>query len=510
MYYSFDFAAQVVHLCMDEIRHRGLEERKLLRKSVPNSVLFIKVFKRHRCSAIDLTCVDIHSVATLMQDILVCCQERIISKKAWRIINYETCTLSGLSRLLTEQGEQLLIDLLDFLVELMHYKEKNGMDAYRLGEAMGKVTLGPSECNPVMAEKAGHFLTRMIIEHSKLLTMRGHKRLRRIDSGFERGHELSDGYHKKTKTKTKTRDKDKDKTNSHGSYGPSSNSTYNYYCDRIKPMTKREAGRAKAKYYDRLIRKTKSTTADWVLNLSGVQAMLDDTYADCGPDPPEKPWLSIFSTTEELMVNRDSASQPLLFRILMEANKPVVPVPANPFGQSYLFSASQAYQVESCLGEAFKEFAALCYSHPMSRQWVEKTTSPLAKLNHSISNLKLNIRKIRSRHDIGEEDIGGVDRFVGVGGTGTGGILGPGGFVGVPSIGTAGTAGSRSGSGSGGGGGDDSLSRDDATYIGHGESDGRSSTGDHQKKPKNMKRMMRRVIKMGGNMVLKRDEDKSL
>ncbi|KAI9014506.1 hypothetical protein CLU79DRAFT_828824 [Phycomyces nitens] len=423
MYYSFDFAAQVVHLCMDEIRHRGLEERKLLRKSVPNSVLFIKVFKRHRCSALDLTYVDIHSVATLMQDILVCCQERIISKKTWRMINYETCTLSGLSRLLTEQGEQLLIDLLDFLVELMHYKEKNGMDAYRLGEAMGKVTLGPSECSPVMAEKAGHFLTRMIIEHSKLLSIRGHKRLRRIDSGFER--ETCDD---------------------------------NYW--RITPMTKREAGRAKAKSYDRLIRKTKSTTADWVFNLNGLQSMLDDDY-DYGPDPPEKPWLSIFSTTEDLLVNRDSASQPLLFRILMEANKPVATIPANPFGQSYLFSASQAYQVESCLGEAFKEFAALCYSHPLSRQWVEKT-SPLAKLNHSISNLKLNIRKIRSRHDISEEDT------------------------------------------------EDSLSRDDATYIGHGESDGRSSSGDHQKKPKNMKRMMRRVIKMGGNMVLKRDEDKSV
>lgn len=33
MYYSFDFAANVTHLCIDEIRKRGLQERKIFRKT---------------------------------------------------------------------------------------------------------------------------------------------------------------------------------------------------------------------------------------------------------------------------------------------------------------------------------------------------------------------------------------------------------------------------------------------------------------------------------------------
>lgn len=106
--YSLEFAAHVSRLCMDEILSRGekmtctllfislyiipigLTERKILRKSVPNSVLLLKVFRKQQCTAEDLVHVSIHSVATLMQDTLWCCQERIVSRKVWRTINYES------------------------------------------------------------------------------------------------------------------------------------------------------------------------------------------------------------------------------------------------------------------------------------------------------------------------------------------------------------------------------------------------------------------------------------
>lgn len=57
---------------------------------VPNSVLLLKVFRKQHCTPDDLTHVSIHSVATLMQDTLWCCQERIVPKKVWRVINYES------------------------------------------------------------------------------------------------------------------------------------------------------------------------------------------------------------------------------------------------------------------------------------------------------------------------------------------------------------------------------------------------------------------------------------
>lgn len=57
---------------------------------VPNSVLLLKVFRKQHCIADDLAHVSIHSVATLMQDTLWCCQERIVPKKVWRVINYES------------------------------------------------------------------------------------------------------------------------------------------------------------------------------------------------------------------------------------------------------------------------------------------------------------------------------------------------------------------------------------------------------------------------------------
>jgi hypothetical protein len=57
---------------------------------VPNNGLFIKVFGQQSCTSEDLVHVHIHSVATLMQDALWSSHERIISKKAWRTINYES------------------------------------------------------------------------------------------------------------------------------------------------------------------------------------------------------------------------------------------------------------------------------------------------------------------------------------------------------------------------------------------------------------------------------------
>jgi hypothetical protein len=87
--------------------HLGLRERKIFRKTgknksslqilqifnynkVPNYGLFIKVFSKGEYSMSDLSSVDIHSVATLMQAALWSTPDRIISKKAWRKINYES------------------------------------------------------------------------------------------------------------------------------------------------------------------------------------------------------------------------------------------------------------------------------------------------------------------------------------------------------------------------------------------------------------------------------------
>ncbi|KAI8148367.1 hypothetical protein BJV82DRAFT_591839 [Fennellomyces sp. T-0311] len=362
MLYSFDFAAQVTRICMDEIRRRGLQERKILRKSAPSSVLFLKVFREQSCTPEDVTHVSIHSVATLMQDTLWCSQERIVPKTVWRVINYETCTLSSLSKLLSRKGEQLLVEILDFLVELMQHKNKNLMDAYHLGEAMGKVTLGPADCDPIIAEKASHFLTRMIIEHSKRIHLEHKKRwLDRVDSGFARiSGDRADRY---------------------------------YECE---PMSKTEAARAKAKSYDRLIRKIRYTSSDWASNTTGIRAMLDDDYE---PEEiePEEPWISVFCTH---LGDYDANASPLMFRIISEASKPKVPIPADPFASSYLFRKQPTgTAVESQIERAFVEFTPQCtvsYDCP-ERDSKVAPLSHFKKINHSLSHMKLNIRKARSQ-----------------------------------------------------------------------------------------------------------------
>ncbi|KAI9492905.1 hypothetical protein BDB00DRAFT_957719 [Zychaea mexicana] len=253
-----------------------------------------------------------------MQDTLWCSQERIVPKNVWRIINYE-----------------------NFLVELMQHKNENLMDAYHLGEAMGKVTLGPADCDPIIAEKASHFLTRMIIEHSKRIHLE----------------------HKKQ------------------------------WLDR--PMSKTEAARAKAKSYDRLIRKIEYTSSDWATNTTGIRAMLDDDYEPEQVEP-EEPWISVFCTQ---LGDYDPNASPLMFRIISAASKPKVPVPADPFASSYLFQKNNATTTESQIGRAFAEFTPVCnvsYDLPGDRDSSKAAQlSHLKKINHSLSQMKINLRKQR-------------------------------------------------------------------------------------------------------------------
>ncbi|KAL9557661.1 hypothetical protein MBANPS3_001275 [Mucor bainieri] len=365
---------------MDEIRRRGLRERKILRKSVPNSVLLLKVFRKQNCTADDLTHVSIHSVATLMQDTLWCCQERIVPKKVWRVINYETCTLDDLSRFISKRGQNLLVEILDFLVQVMRYKDDNQMDAYHLGEAMGKVTLGPPDCDPIIAEKAGHFLTRMIIEHSK--TIHGEKKrlLFRVDSGFA---------------------------------WPSSAIT-----SKRLPMSKSEAARAKAKSYNRLITKIHKRNYDWVSNANvALYAMLENDYE---PEPTNsfaEPYLSIFS---KHLDPSQAIQSPVLFRLVTAASKAIEPIPEDPFADSYLFGGGRksihhkVHPIETQISVAFDDFMPLLRNNIASNYYDGNATqsnnhterghhgaannkSHMKIINSSLSHMKLNLRKPKSQ-----------------------------------------------------------------------------------------------------------------
>lgn len=285
------------------------------------------------------------------------------------------CTLSSLSAVISNESEQLLIDILDFLVELMQYKSENLMDAYSLGDALGKVVLGPADCGPIMTEKAGHFLTRMIIEHSKINRHKNDNKpeapvIRRIDSGFD--------------------------------YAPSF-SCHSYYTE-FKPLCKQEGTFARAKFYNRVISKTKCAGSDWIENTTGIQPLLDDDY-DLAPDPPEKPWISIFTASDMLQKsNKDMGGSPTLFRILREAVKPLPHIPSDPFATSYLFNNTKIYWAEKQIQEAFTEFEPQTHKNNLLEDSSDKN-GPLKKLNHSLSHLKLNIKKYRSRHDLLDESL---------------------------------------------------------------------------------------------------------
>lgn len=375
---------------------------------MPNNGLFIKVFNKQTCTSEDLSYVDIHSVATLMQDALWSSHERIISKKAWRSINYESkyyslgrlsfffpllihmiaCTLSRLSSVITSKAEQLLIDILDFLVELMQYKSVNLMDAYKLGDALGKVVLGPADCGPIISEKAGHFLTRMIIEHAKVLKQRREQlqkqpqsSLRRIDSGFQHS---------------------------------ALSSCHSFYAE-YHPICKSQGTQARAKFYDRVVFKIKWASFDWLDNTVGIRAMLDDDY-EFAPDPPEKPWISIFTSSDMIKCHKDMNASPVLYRILREASKPLPShaksMSSDPFAASYLFNKTKIFWAERQIQDAFIEFhpqyhlyTHLNGSHDGGVGAGGDRSNPLKKLNHSLSHIKLNLKKYTSRHDLLEESM---------------------------------------------------------------------------------------------------------
>ncbi|KAI9304478.1 hypothetical protein BJ944DRAFT_163502 [Cunninghamella echinulata] len=342
MAYSFDFGAQVTRICMDEIRKRGMDERKILRKS-----------------------------ATLMQDILWCCQERIVPKKVWRIINYETCTLPSLSKVLTKKGEALLIDILDFLVELMEHKSNNLMDAYHLGEAMGKVTLGPADCDPIIAEKAGHFMTRMIIEHSRWKSQ--------LKRQHQHQHQQMPYYLNQL----------------HHRYSLPIIFIQESY---LKPMSKTEATKAKAKSYNRLIQRIKNLNVDWIdFTDVGLRALLDDDF-ELVPLPKDDPWISIFKPQLE---SDDQRASPLLYRIMAHATKIDPPTPTDPFASSYWFQRHHLPTLQSNGAPAFSEFIPLLQSAAETLQWQEKQSKThFKKINHSFSNMKINLRKKQQHQTI--------------------------------------------------------------------------------------------------------------
>ncbi|ORX54144.1 hypothetical protein DM01DRAFT_1345971 [Hesseltinella vesiculosa] len=134
-----------------------------------NNMLFLKVFYHQVVDAEDLRHYSVYTVATVLQDILWGCHDRIVSKKIWRRINYETCTLQQLEPWIAKDGFDLLVEIIDFLVLVMRHKKSNLMHACHLGEAMGKVVLGPADCDALLAEKASHFMTRLLIDQSKRL-----------------------------------------------------------------------------------------------------------------------------------------------------------------------------------------------------------------------------------------------------------------------------------------------------------------------------------------------------
>ncbi|KAI8891180.1 hypothetical protein K501DRAFT_299781 [Backusella circina FSU 941] len=283
-----------------------------------------------------------------MQDTLWCCQERIISKKVWRTINYE--------------------------IQVMRHKESNQMNAYHLGEAMGKVTLGPGDCDPIMAEKAGHFLTRMVIEHSK--TIHNEKQLSsRVDSEC---------------------------------VWPT--------VSKVNPMSKSEAAHAKAKSYNRIINKIHYRNQDWIDIASvAVYALMEDEYEE-EPAHYDEPYLSIFT---EKLNPEDATLSPILYRLVSEASKPIEPVPKDPFENSLLFGKRPNTRVETQVSEAFDDFMPLLkystlFFEVMRQEHEGKSPSKshLKLINSPFSNMKRNLKKTKSQGEGDYSDENEVGTFV--------------------------------------------------------------------------------------------------
>jgi hypothetical protein len=288
------------------------------------------------------------------------------------------CTFDDLSRYISKKGERLLVEILDFLVQVMRHKESNQMNAYHLGEAMGKVTLGPGDCDPIMAEKAGHFLTRMVIEHSK--TIHNEKQLLfRIDSGC---------------------------------VWP--------VVSKVNPMSKSEAAHAKAKSYNRIINKIHYRNQDWVDIASvAVYALMEGDYQE-EPAHYDEPYLSIFT---EKLNPEDATLSPILYRLVSEASKPIVPVPKDPFENSFLFGKRPNTRVETQVSEAFDDFVPLLkystlFFEVMRQEHEGKSPSKshLKLINSPFSNMKLNLKKTKSHgegdHIDAQSDENEVGTFV--------------------------------------------------------------------------------------------------
>ncbi|KAI7898731.1 uncharacterized protein BX663DRAFT_523917 [Cokeromyces recurvatus] len=355
--YSFDFAIQISRICMDEIQKRGLSERKILRKSVPNGTLILKVFRKHNCTPEDLTQVSIHSVATLMQDIIWCCHERLMTRKIWRTINYETCTLDELSQYITKKGKSFLLELLDFLIKVMQYKDINLMDAYRLGEAMGKIVLGPLDCDPILAEKANHFLTRMIIEHSK---------------NYKRHHHPSTLF--------------KLKKNHHLS-------RYSATSHLITPTSKTEAAKAKTKSYNRLIQRIQRRNFDWIsIAHIALYAMLENDYkaTEESNKTLDECYISIFSTHLD---PSQAHLSPLLYRLITTGieglHNRLILLDKDPFN-------TRTHQFENQICVAFDDFIPLIKKgnqyHDETNFMNEKTTM---RWNNKIKSIPLSMSHMK-------------------------------------------------------------------------------------------------------------------
>ncbi|KAI8967404.1 hypothetical protein BDF20DRAFT_829671 [Mycotypha africana] len=287
-----------------------------------------------------------------MQDTLWCCRERILPRKVWRIINYE--------------------------IEVMQYKDVNQMSAYYLGQAIGQSILGPADCDTIMTEKASHFLTRMIIEHSK-----NYKSIQR-------------GIHKANTKK---------KTVAAADYANART---------ISSMSKSEATRAKAKSYNRIIRQIHNRNRDWLaIANQSLYAMLENDYEENNARDIDEPYVSIFST--DLDPSR-AITSPVLYKLVSEASKPIEVTPRDPFANSTLFSSNNGKSkaksgtppstttIESQLSIAFDDFAPLtqenylAYLEELERNSIDhhQSRSHMRMINTSLSQMKLKLKKDRS------------------------------------------------------------------------------------------------------------------
>ncbi|KAI7899223.1 uncharacterized protein BX663DRAFT_564047 [Cokeromyces recurvatus] len=380
MEFSLTYASYIIHLCMDEIRKRGLDERKIFFKSMVHNDLFVKVFTNRKYLSDDLTYMHIHTVATLMQRVLYTCDERILPKKVLNTMNYDACTISKLSAIITPESQILLIDILEFLLDLLNHKEKNAMNPFKLGDALGNAVLGSYRCNPITAGKASHFLACLIIEYSKIkLAQCHHYRI-----GWNKMNQASYKQH--------------------------------------KALSKMEAAQARAKSYNRSVARVQNVKIDWLENMEDTNLFDKDDYDEflSFPEPPESPWVSIFSSADSLLNTPSTSSQPyhssspLLYHILKEAvessnHNSMSTTSTDPFASSSFFSKPGTFFTEQQLENSFNDF---CITKQQNK-WTSlpaldnnphKLNHPFSqnKLKQSISQLRLtqSISQLQLRHSL--------------------------------------------------------------------------------------------------------------